>query len=102
MKPESNLPESWEKLVAARRAALAAAPPAQDDTAPFGFAQRIASCALALQRHRQLAWWTRWSLRAAGAASVAAALVALARAPESVSAPLLGVPSLEIPRFSSL
>ena len=102
MKPESNLPESWEKLVAARRAALAAAPPAQDDTAPYGFAQRVASYALALQRHRQLAWWTRWSLRAAGAASVAAALVALARAPESASAPLVAAPALEIPGFSSL
>lgn len=102
MKPESNLPVSWEKLAAARRAALDTAPLPDDDAAPFGFAQRVISRAMALQRHRQLAWWTRWSLRAAGAATVLAALVALTRAPESASAPLLGAPALEIPGFSSL
>ena len=102
MNPNSNLPDTWEKLAAARRAALTTVPPSADDTAPFGFAQRIASRAMALQRHRQLAWWTRWSLRAAGAAAVAAGLVALARAPESGSTALLAAPALEIPGFSSL
>jgi len=102
MKSDSNLPDSWDKLVAARRAALAAAPRTNDESAPFGFAQRIASRALSLQRHRQLSWWTRWSLRAAGASAVAAAMVALARAPETGSGPLMVAPALEIPGFSSL
>ena len=102
MNSDSNLPDSWEKLAAARRGSLAMRPSALDETAPFGFAQRIASRAMALQRHRQLAWWTRWSLRAAGAATVAAALVALARTPEHASSPLLAAPALEIPGFSSL
>lgn len=102
MNPDSNLPGSWDKLVAARRALLAAAPRTDDESAPFGFAQRIASRALFLQRHRQLSWWTRWSLRAAGASAVVAALVALARAPESGSGPLMVAPTLEIPGFSAL
>jgi hypothetical protein len=101
MKTESNLPDSWGKLAAARRRSLAASLET-DPNAPFGFAQRLASRAMALQRHRQLAWWTRWSLRAAGAATVAAALVAMARAPETASSPLLAAPALEIPGFSSL
>lgn len=102
---KSNLSNPWEKLAAARRQSLAGLPPATDDTdvtVPFGFAERIASRAMALQRHRQLAWWTRWSLRAAGAATAVAALVALARAPETASSPLLAAPALEIPGFSSL
>ena len=102
MKSESNLPNAWEKLAAARRRSVTVRPSSMDETAPFGFAQRIASRAMALQRHRQLAWWTRWSLRAAGAAAVVAALVALARAPETASNPLLIAPALEIPGFSSL
>ena len=102
MKSDSHPPDSWQKLAAARRAALAGASAETDDTAPFGFAQRVVSRAMARQRHRQLGWWTRWSLRVAGAATVAAALLALARAPESASAPLLAAPALEIPGFSSL
>ena len=102
MNTDSNPSDSWEKLAAARRRSVAVHPSLMDDTAPFGFAQRIASRAMALQRHRQLAWWTRWSLRAAGAATVVAALVALARAPETASNSLLVAPTLEIPGFSSL
>ena len=103
MNSEINPPDAWAKLAAARRAVLTTRPTSLDESAPFGFAQRVASCAMALQRHRQLAWWTRWSLRAAGAATVAAALVALARAPESTAASsLLAAPALEIPGFSSL
>ena len=102
MKPDPAVTNAWEQLAAGRRAAVATNPAETDETAPFGFAQRIVSRTMALQRHRQLGWWTRWSLRTAGAATVAAALVALARTPESSGTALLAAPSLEIPGFSSL
>ncbi len=101
MKPDSAPPESWEKLVAARRAAVAPTA-ARDEAAPYGFAQRIAARAMALQPHRHLTWWTRWSLRMAGVTTLVAALVALVPAPETTAPPLLAAPLLEIPLLAPL
>jgi hypothetical protein len=57
---------------------------------------------MALRRNERLAWWTRWSMRAAALAGVAAAIVALKAPPQNQAGPLLSAPGLEIPGLSSL
>ena len=99
LEPESS--PTWQKLAAARRAALAAAPPA-DHSAPYGFAQRIAARAMELRRHERLTCWTRWSMRAAACAGLAAFIVALIHSGSHSDAPLLSAPALDIPGLSSL
>ena len=101
MPPEPETTAAWEKLAAARRRARVATTPASDETAPFGFAQRIAAHAMELRRNERLAWWTRWSMRAAFSAGIAAVLVALFSPAADLRAPLLAAPSLEIPMFAS-
>lgn len=101
MNLESESSPAWQKLAAARRRALAAMTPA-DESAPFGFAQRIAARAMELRRNERLACWTRWSMRAAACAGLAATIVALIHSGSGSDAPLLSAPALEIPGLSSL
>ncbi len=101
LEPEPESSPEWQMLAAARRRALAAAP-LTDDSAPFGFAQRIAARAMELRRNENIACWTRWSMRAAACAGFAATIVALIHSGSSSDAPLLSPPALEIPGLSSL
>jgi hypothetical protein len=62
-----NPPEkSWQKLLAAARRA----PPAGEESAPFGFSTRVA--ALAFERAPQASAYARFSLRAAAVAGLLA------------------------------
>jgi hypothetical protein len=59
--------KSWQRLLAAARRA----PPAGDESAPFGFSTRVA--ALAFERRQAPAWdFARMSLRAAAVAGLLA------------------------------
>ena len=59
--------QTWRKLVAAARRA----PPAADESAPFGFATRVAALALGAERPARSAF-ARVSLRAAAVAGLLA------------------------------
>lgn len=58
---------SWDKLTAAARRANSM----QDESAPYGFATRVAALALAQERS-QFSLFARYSLRALGIASLLA------------------------------
>ena len=101
MKPDSNLSDPWEKLAAARRRSMAAYAPEMDVTAPFGFAQRIASRAMSRHRHEGLGWWTRWMLRAALSSGVIVGVLTFVQPQDNGTAPLLAAPSIEVPSLAS-
>jgi hypothetical protein len=92
---------AWGKVAAAYRDRHTREE-ADEDSAPFGFAQRVVAQAMALQRRKRLSWWTRWSLRAALGALMVAAAVVLRSPPLETRTSLLEVPDVEIPRLSSL
>lgn len=100
MNADPETTSAWEKLAARHRLVRATESP--DDSAPFGFAQRIAAQAMALRRNERLAWWTRWSMRAAALAGLAVVIMALKAPPSNPAGPLLSAPGLEIPGLSSL
>ena len=101
MSSEPEISAPWEKLVAARRRVGSGVASPRDETAPFGFAQRLAAQAMELRRNERLAWWTRWSMRAGIAAGIAAALMALFNPVVDLPSPFLAAPALDIPTFSS-
>jgi len=101
MHPESESHLEWQKLAAARRRFLASTQ-LPDEAAPFGFAGRVAARAMALKQNERLAWWTRWSVRAAACAGLAAAIVALSRPSPEAPVSLLSAPALDLPGLSSL
>lgn len=100
MNADPETASAWEKLATRRR--LAKATEARDETAPFGFAQRIATQAMDLRRDERLAWWTRWSMRVAVLAGITAGIVALRSSGQDGVRPLLSPPGLEIPGLSTL
>jgi hypothetical protein len=107
----------WLKLAAARRQALESArqgsnpeTSAEMETAPFGFASRVAALAMAARRNTALSRWTLWSFRGA-VASGAAALLMMAVSPATALSTsgeaggenvLLRPPVLEVPVMGSM
>ena len=66
MKPEES---AWQKLVLASRQVL----DERDASAPYGFATRVASLAMAGERHPLASLFDRFSWRALGVAGILAA-----------------------------
>lgn len=87
MSSEPEISPAWEKLVAARLRVDSGVESLRDETAPFGFAQRIAAHAMEIRRNERLVWWTRWSIRAAISAGIAAALMALSNPAADLPSP---------------
>lgn len=102
--------DSWARVAEAYRRSRPEGA-AEEVDAPFGFASRVVAQVMELRRHQHLAWWTRWSMAAAGAAALVAVVIAV-RSPHSDPAfdassqsagmemLLPAVPSLELPRLS--
>lgn len=101
----------WLKLAAARRRALEASGiSAEAESAPPGFATRVAALAMAARQEAALSRWTLWSFRGA-LASAATAVLVMAAAPATArtSGPgpgpetvLLRAPAMEIPAIGPL
>lgn len=74
---------AWSRLACAyRKTRIPRAE--EDEAAPYGFASRVVAQIMERRRHQHLAWWTRWSLAAAGAASLLAVIMAV-RSPEGAA-----------------
>jgi len=88
--------ESWQRLARSVRAERAQAPGA-DESAPFGFATRVAALAAEKRREQLVAAWGRWSLRGAFCSLfVAGAAIFWLHSPPPAEA-MFEVPDLKIP-----
>lgn len=99
MNPSTD--NSWERLVSAARRRRDTGPTAPAAEAPPpGFAARLAARWTELRQNETFRLWCRWSLIAALAGLIIAAIVAFLPAPLPPDAHPLSVPAVETPALS--
>jgi hypothetical protein len=95
MKATDKTTNVWQSLTAHARH-TASTQPAEEVTAPLGFATRVVAQWKAAQENPTFAFWQRWSLRGAALACMTYALLAtwssLNPRPEAIS--VLDVPAM--------
>jgi hypothetical protein len=87
----------WQRL---SRAHADSRSTAADETAPYGFATRVVATWRAMDRDARFQFWRSWSLRAALAAFVVCAVLAVAERSQTAMASgpqPIQVPSLPLP-----
>lgn len=94
-----NLPEEqtpWERLAAARRAAVTGSVPATPTPDP-GFVSRLASRVGEFLQNERVRLWSRWCLFAAAAGGVAALASGVFSPKPSPPGPPLKAPLISVP-----
>ncbi len=98
MNPSTDNP--WERLVSAARQRGDSEPVPTAAAPPPGFASRLASKWAELRRNETFRLWCRWSLIAAVAGLIIAAIVAALPHPAPPDAHPLSVPGVETPNLA--
>ncbi len=87
---------SWERLAAARRAAVTAITPAATAPDP-GFVSRLASRVGDFLQNERVRLWSRWCLFAAAAGGIAAIATGMFSAKPAPPGPPLRAPLISVP-----